>query len=217
MPATFALDGALNTFQGGNDIGAASTGIGVASNQSGPLATQIEFTVTATDFVAPHIGDGALATSASNTGQIVQEPPAITAGSGYTDGSYIVESNASGGQGAGAASLYFTIASGAITAARVKRPGSGFTSAPTFTVANAINLNGSGAGPGAGTLGALVVTVGLDSRAVMLGAAFGANKGTRRLQAVGTITNGSAITPSSYLNRSGRTMVAGEQTWAVAP
>lgn len=216
MPASFQTDGALNTWQGGNDIGGASSGIGVASNQSGPLSTQIEFSVTAADFVAPHIGDGALATSASNTGNIVQEPPAITAGSGYTNGNYIVESNASGGQTAGAASLYFTIAGGALTTARVKRPGSGFTSAPTFTVANAINLDGSGSGPGGGTLGALVVTVGLDSRAVMLGSGFGTNKGTRRLQAAGSVANGAAVS-GGYLNRSGRTMVAGDQTWAVAP
>lgn len=216
MPATFATDGALNSWQGGNDTGAGSSGIGVASNQSGTPAPG-EFTLTATDFVAPHIGDGALATSASNTGNIVQEPQAITTGSGYTNGNYIVESNASGGQGAGAASLYFTVVGGAITASRVKRPGSGFTSAPTFTVANAINTDGSGSGPGGGTGGALVVTVGLDSRAVMLGAGFGVNKGTRRVQASGAVAPGAAVTPSSYLNRSGRAMVAGDQTWAVAP
>jgi hypothetical protein len=215
MAATYATDGALNTWQGGNDTGAGSTGIGVASNRSG--ATTGNQTVTVADYVAAHIGDGALATSASNTGQIVQEPVAVTAGSGYTNGSYFIESNASGGQLAGCASLLVTIAGGAITAARIKRPGSGFTSAPTFTVANLINTDGSGTGPGAGTGGALVVTVGLDSRAVMLGAAFGVNKGTRFLQAIGSIANGAAITPSSYLNRSGRTMVAGDQTWAVAP
>lgn len=215
MPATFATDGALNTFQGGNDIGGASTGIGVASNQSGPLSTQIQFSVTAADFVAPHIGDGALATSASNTGPIVQEPPTITAGSGYTNGTYYVESTG-GGQGNGASSLFFTVAGGIITASRVKRPGSGFTSAPTFTVANALNTDGTGTGPGAGTGGALVVTVGLDSRAVMLGAAFGVNKGTRRLQAAASVANGAAIS-GGYLNRSGRTMAIGDQTWAVAP
>lgn len=216
MPASFQTDGALNAFQGGNDIGAASTGIGVASNQSGPLSTQIQFSTTTTDFVACHIGDGALATSASNTGNIVQEPPTITAGSGYTNGSYYVESDASGGQGAGAASLLFTISGGAITAAHVKRAGSGFTSAPTFTLSKALTTDGTGGTVGGGTGGALVVTVGLDSRAVMLGAAFGTNKGTRRLQAAGTVANGAAIS-GGYLNRSGRTMVAGDQTWAVAP
>jgi len=215
MPASFQTDGALNAFQGGNDIGGANTGIGVASNQSGPLSTQIQFSTTTTDFVACHIGDGALATSASNTGNIVQEPPAITAGTGYTNGTYKIESDASGGQGAQAASIFITVSGGAITAARVKRPGSGFTSAPTFTLANAVNVN-DGTGIGAGTGGAVTVTVGLDSRAVMLGAAFGTNKGTRRLQAAGSVANGAAVS-GGYLNRSGRTMVAGDQCWAVAP
>lgn len=216
MAATSALDGALNAWQGGNDTGAACTGIGTASNQSGPTVGQ-NFTSNAADFVASHIGGGALATSAGNTGNIVQEPIALTAGSGYTNGTYRVDSNASGGQPAGAAQLQFTIAGGAITAANVIRPGSGFTSAPTFTVANAINTNGTGAGPGAGTLGALVVTVGLGSRAVMLGAGFGTNKGTQRLTATASTPNGSAVGASTYLNRSGRTMAIGDSTWAVAP
>lgn len=216
MPASFQTDGALNTWQGGNDIGAACTGIGVASNQSGPLATQIEFTTTAVDFKAAHIGDGALATSATNTGNIIQEPVAITAGSGYTNGSYYVESDASGGQPAKAAKLYVTIAGGAITAAKVGRAGSQFTSAPTFTVANLINVV-DGTGPGGGTAGALVVTVALDSRAVMLGAAFGTNKGTQRWAATVSTANGAAVGAGTYLNRSGRTMAIGDQTWAVAP
>lgn len=215
MPATFALDGALNAFQGGNDTGAACTGIGTASNQSG-VTVSGNFTDTVADFTANHIGGGALATSANNTGNIVQEPVTLTAGSGYTNGTYRVNSDASGGQPAQAAQLQFTIAGGAITAAQVIRPGSGFTSAPTFTVANAINTNGTGAGPGAGTLGALVVTVGLNSRANMLGAGFGTNKGTQRKTAVGTVANGAAVA-GGYLNRSGRTMAAGESTWAVAP
>lgn len=215
MPATFQTDGALNSFQGGNDVGAGTACIGTASNASGPIVAG-DFTATAADFIAHHIGDGALATSASNTGNIVQEPPAITAGSGYTNGTYIVESNASGGQGAGAASLYFTVSGGAVTASRIKRPGSGFTSAPTFTVANAVNVDGTGTGPGGGTLGALVVTVGLGSRAAMLGAAFGVNKGTRYLTAAGSVANGAAIS-GGYLNRSGRTMAIGDSAWAVAP
>lgn len=216
MTATSALNGALNAFAGGNDTGAACTGIGTASNQSG-VPVSGNFTVTAADFVAQHIGGGALATSAGNTGNIIQEPIVVTAGSGYTNGTYRVQSNASGGQTAGAGEIEFVIAGGALTTARVVRPGSGFTSAPTFTVANAINTNGTGAGPGGGTLGALVVTVALGSRAVMLGTGFGANKGTQRLQAVGAVAIDAAVTPSSYLNRSGRALVAGEQTWAVAP
>lgn len=217
MAATFALDGALNYWQGGNALGAASSGIGVASNQSGPLSTQIEFTVTSADFRAAHIGDGALATSASNTGNIVQEPVTVTAGTGYTNGSFYVDSNASGGQPAGASRLFLTVAGGAITVSSVGRAGSGFTSAPTFTVANALSTDGQGTSIGAGTGGALVVTVNTDSRATMLGAAFGVNKGTQRLQAVGAVAINAAVTPSSYLNRSGRAMVAGDQTWAVAP
>lgn len=216
MAATFQTDGALAARQGGNDTGAACTGIGTASNQSG-VPVSGNFTVTSADFVAQHIGGGALATSAGNTGNIIQEPITITAGSGYTNGTYRVQSNASGGQTAGAGEIEFTIAGGALTAARVVRPGSGFTSAPTFTVANAINTNGTGAGPGAGTLGALVVTVGLGSRANMLGAAFGTDKGTQRLQAAGAVAINAAVTPSTYLNRSGRALVAGDQTWAVAP
>lgn len=214
MPISFALDGAYAARQGGNDTGAASTGIGTASNQSGVTVGQ-NFTDTVADFTANHIGGGALATSAGNTGNIVQEPIAITAGSGYTNGTYLVQSDASGGQPAGAAAALFTVAGGAVTAASIVRPGSGFTSAPTFTVANGINTL-TGAGPGGGTLGALVVTVGLNSRANMLGAAFGTNKGTQRKTAVGTVANGAAVA-GGYLNRSGRTMTIGESTWAVAP
>lgn len=215
MSATFATSGALNAWQGGNDTGAASTGIGTASNQSG-AAPSGNFTDTAADFVAQHIGGGLLATSASNTGSIVQEPVAVTAGSGYTNGTYLVQSNASGGQGAGAASIEFVIAGGALTTARVVRPGSGFTGAPTFTVANAVNVL-TGAGPGAGTLGALVVTVGSGSRAAMLGTGFGTDKGTQRLTAAGAVAVDDPVTPSTYLNRSGRALVAGDSLWAVAP
>ncbi len=214
MAATFATSGALNAWQGGNDTGAASTGIGVGSNRSGqPTGNGTDTTV---DFVADHIGSGTLASSASNTGSIVQEPVAITAGSGYTNGTYRVSSNASGGQLADCASLEFVIAGGVLTSARVVRPGSGFTSAPTFTVANAVNVL-TGAGPGAGTLGALVVTVDTGSRAAMLGTGFGTNKGTRRLTAAGAVAIDAAVTPSTYLNRSGRALVAGDVLWAVAP
>jgi hypothetical protein len=222
MAATFATDGALDVAQGGNDTGAACTGIGVGSNNSGTPPPG-NFTSDANDFVARHIGgapNDAVAPSslsASNTGQVVNPAVTVTPGSGYTNGTYRVQSNASGGQPAGAAEIEFVIAGGALTTARVVRPGSGFTGAPTFTVANAINTNGTGAGPGAGTLGALVVAVGLASQAWMLGAAFGANKNTQRLTAVGAVAIDAAVTPSTYLNRSGRAMVAGDSTWAVEP
>jgi hypothetical protein len=221
MAATFATDGALNIAQGGLDGGGGSTCIGVASNQSGPTVAG-NFTSNAVDVLAWHVGgaqNDAVApssVSASNTGQILNPPVSFAAGSGYTNGTYLVQSNASGGQLAGAASIEFTVAGGAITAARIVRPGSGFTSAPTFTVANGVNtLNGTG--PGAGTLGTLVVSVGLLSQTYMLGAAFGANKNTQRLTAVGAVAVNAAVTPSTYLNRSGRAMVAGDSTFAVEP
>lgn len=214
MPASFTTSGALNAWQGGNDTGAASTGISVGSNRSGqPTGNASD---TASDFVAQHIGGGTLATSASNTGSIVQEPVTITAGSGYTDGTYNVPSDESGGQLAGAATLQFVVLGGEITSAKVLRPGSGFTGDPTFDLANAVNVS-TGAGVGAGTLGDLVVTVGSGSRAVMLGTGFGTNKGTRRLTAAGVVAVDAAVTPSTYLNRSGRALVAGDVLWAVAP
>jgi hypothetical protein len=221
MAATFALDGALDAAQGGNSTGAASTGIGVASNQSG-VTVAGNFTDSALDILAHHIGGAANDTpgftsaSASNTGQVINPPVNVTAGSGYTNGTYLVQSNASGGQLAGAASILFTVAGGAITLAEVQRPGSGFTGAPTFTVANAINTQ-TGAGPGAGVGGALVVAVGLMSQAYMLGAAFGVNKNTRRTTATAPVAINAAVAPSTYLNRSGRAMLTGESTWAVEP
>ena len=221
MPATFQTDGALNSAQGGNDTGAACTGIGVAGNQSG-VTVPGNFTSNAVDYLAWHIGGGQnnaaapSSVSASNTGQVINPAVTFSAGSGYTNGTYRVQSNASGGQGAGAAELEFTIAGGAITAARVVRPGSGFTSAPTFTLANAVNVL-TGAGPGAGTGGGLTVAVGLLSQGFLLGAAYGTDKNTQRLTAVGAVAIGAAVTPSTYLNRSPRALVAGDSVWAVEP
>lgn len=216
MPATFATNGAFASRAGGNDVGGLNSGIGIGSNNSG-VPPSGNFTATAADATANHIGGGALATSANNTGNVVQEPVALTAGSGYTNGTYKVESDASGGQPAKAACMEFVVSGGAIVSARILRAGSGFTSAPTFNVANGVNVV-DGTGPGAGTLGALVVTVGLNSRAIMLGTSnpLSANKGTRRLVAAGTVADGAAVS-GGYLNRSGRTMAAGDSTWAVAP
>jgi hypothetical protein len=213
MPFSYATDGAIATRQGGNDIAGASTGIGFGANRSG--ADPGNFTVSTADVVCNHIGDGALATSASNTGNVIQEPLTITAGSGYTNGTYRIQSNNSGGQGAGAGEIEITISGGAVTAARVVRPGQGFTSAPTFTVANAVNID-TGAGPGAGTLGAVTCTVATGSRVNSLGAAHGTNKGIRNYAASGSVNNGSAVS-ATYLNRSGRTMVSGDEAWCVAP
>lgn len=221
MAATFATDGALNIAQGGLDTGGGSTCIGVASNQSGPTVAG-NFTSAATDVKAWHIGGGnndAVAPSsmsASNTGQVINPQVAFAAGSGYTNGTYRLQSNASGGQLAGAAEIEFTVAGGLITSVRVVRPGSGFTGAPTFTIANAVNTQ-TGLGPGAGVGGTFTAAVGLISQVYMLGAGFGSEKNTQRLTAVGAVAIGAAVTPSTYLNRSGRAMVAGDSTFAVEP
>ena len=214
MPATFATDGALNAAQGGNDTGAACTGIGTGSNRSGQPVPG-NFTVNATDFLIQHIGGGPLATSASNTGNVLDPIVTPTAGSGYTNGTYRIQSTG-GGAPNGSGEIEFTIAGGAITTARITRAGSGFTSNPTWTIANAVNTV-TGAGPGAGTGGALLTAIGLGSQAFMLGAAFGTNKNTQLLAAAGAVAVNAAITPSTYLNRSGRAMVAGDITWAVEP
>jgi hypothetical protein len=221
MPATFATDGAVQIAQGGLDTGGASTGIGIGSNQSGPTVGK-NFTDSVADQLAWHIGGGdntvtpGTANSASNTGQVINPPVTFAAGAGYVNGTYRVQSNASGGQLAGAAEIEIVVAAGAITSARIVRPGSGFTAAPTFTVANAVNINGSGVAIGGGG-GTLTVSVGLLSQVYMLGAAFGANKNTQRLTATAPVAIGAAVAPSAYLNRSPRAMVAGDATYAVEP
>lgn len=48
-----------------------------------------------------------------------------------------------------------------------------------------------------------------------LGSTYGASKGTRYVQASATVANGAAVT-TGWLNRSGRTMDAGDYCWAVA-
>lgn len=55
-----------------------------------------------------------------------------TAGSGQTNGTYTIAATGGGGTGA---TVSITVAGGAITVAHVTNPGSGYTSAPTFTVA----------------------------------------------------------------------------------
>lgn len=212
MPATFQNDGAFASLAGGNDIGGSNSGIGFSARTSG--APNIQST-TAVDFKDASIGGGALATSASNLGNTLDGVVTGVAGSGYTNGTYRVDSDASGGRPAGCAQLEIIIAAGAITTRRVTRAGDAFTSAPTFNIALAKNVL-DGTGPGGGTLATAVVTASLDSTAVQLGAAYGVNKGARYLTAAGTVANGAAVS-GGYLNRSGRTMVAGESAWAVAP
>jgi hypothetical protein len=48
-----------------------------------------------------------------------------------------------------------------------------------------------------------------------LGAAYGASKGTRYVQASTSVADGAAVT-TGWVNRSGRTMASGDYTWAVA-
>lgn len=221
MPATYATDGAYNAAQGGNDLGAASTGIGFASNASGQPVPGNFTSNPGVDFLAWHIGganNDAVApstVSASNTGQVLNPPLTITPGSGYTNGTYRLASTG-GGAPAGAGEILFTVSGGVITEARIVRAGSGFTSNPTWTVANAVNTV-TGAGPGAGAGGAFVSAVGLLSQAFLLGAAFGLNKNGQRVTATGAVAANAAVTPSTYLNRSGRALVAGDTLWAVEP
>jgi len=212
MAATYQTDGAAASLAGGNDIGGMNSGIGFSARNSGAPAIQ---SVTATDFKEAAIGGGLLATSASNLGSMIDGIVTGVAGSGYTNGTYRVESDASGGQLAGCGQLEIVIAAGAISSRRVTRCGNGFTSAPTFTIANAKNVL-DGTGPGAGTLGTMVVTVSADCTAIQLGASYGVNKGARYLTASGAVANNAAVS-GGYLNRSGRAMVAGESVWAVAP
>jgi hypothetical protein len=170
------------------------------------------------DLVLPWIGAGPNSggtNSASNQGSVVLEPTTFVAGSGYTDGRYRVQS-AGGGQPNGTASVEFLVTGGAIVWARVHRPGGGFTSAPTFTVANAVEFS-TGAGPGAGTLGTITVTVGNAGAKPTSMITPNANKPFRRVVAVGAVADGAAVTPGTYLNKSGRALVAGDEVWAVAP
>jgi hypothetical protein len=207
--ATSASNGAFAAMQAG--MGGASTGIGIGSAKSG-AASASEWTSSNTaDVIASAIGSGATASSASNLGNMVQEPLAFTAGSGYTNGTYTVNSTG-GGQADGAAAVSVVVAGGAITSVTLLRAGSGFTSAPTFPVT----------GLGAGTLGVIgPATIGLGSRILALNAAPAIaqadNKGLRQLTADGNVATNAAITPGTYLNRSGRAMVLNDSAWGTAP
>jgi hypothetical protein len=68
-----------------------------------------------------------------------------TAGTGQTNGTYTISGTGGGGTGA---QVSVTIAGGAITGVSVVNPGTGYTSAPTFTVAEG------------GTPGTLTATIG---------------------------------------------------------
>lgn len=69
----------------------------------------------------------------ANAGPSVQGVTILTAGSGQTPGTYTVAS--SGGGGTGATIQVVIAAGGTLTVATVLTPGTGYTSAPTFTVA----------------------------------------------------------------------------------
>lgn len=200
MPISYQTDGAIGV-SGANNTGGMSSGIGVGSNASGPIAIQ---GVTVADFEHAAIGGGSTSTSASNIGNMVQSPVTFVAGSGYTNGTYRIESSVVAPLAAAAVDV--TVAGGAITAVTLVRPGGGFASAPTFAITAL----------GGGTGGSITSTVGTAQRVQMLGAAYGTNKGGRYLTAVGTVANNAAIS-GGYLNRSGRQMVVGESAWAVAP
>lgn len=205
----------------GSPLGGASSGIALGALSSGPdFGTPGNWTVDASnDLVLPVIGTGPTSgagSSASNLGSVCLEPTAFVAGSGYTpDGTYRIQSTG-GGQPDGTASVVITVTGGAITWARIHRPGSGFTSAPTFTVANAINTM-TGAAISGGTGGTVTVTVGATGNKPTSMIAPATNKPFRRVVAVGNVADGAAVTPGTYLNRSGRAMVAGDEVWAVAP
>lgn len=68
---------------------------------------------------------------AAQVGEVVTGV-SFTAGSGQTNGTYVI--NGSGGGGSGA-QVQIVIAGGAITSATVISPGKGYTGTPTFTVA----------------------------------------------------------------------------------
>lgn len=192
MPATYATDGVLADMTPGQDLGGCSTGIGVGSSRRGP-ANQ---SVTAADFAPSRIG------GTQGFGSCVISA-AVTAGTGYTNGTYTIVPT--GGSGAGA-EVVVTVAGGVITGATVTKPGSNYATAPTVSLAAL----------GAGTGGAVTLTIAADGRSNVLGAAFGANKGGRYLTAAGAVANGAAVS-GGYLNRTGQAMVAGDSAWCVAP
>lgn len=192
MAATYTTDGVLADTTPGQDLGGCSTGIGVSARRYGP-ANQ---TATTTDFSPNRIGGSA------GFGSCVISA-AITAGSGYTNGIYTIVPT--GGSGAGA-EVVVTVAGGVITSAVVTKPGSNYASAPTVSLATL----------GAGTGGAVTLAVAVDGRSVMLGAAYGTNKGGRYLTAAATVANNAAVS-GGYLNRTGSAVSAGDSLWCVAP
>lgn len=218
MAATFATSGVFadstvegrgkgtaGTWAGGE--GGLSTGIGIGAQSSGPL--QGNFSASVADALPSRIGGGVKSSagssnSDSNLGNVITGATFV-AGSGYTNG--VFTTRTAGGGAVGAGEVQIIVAGGAITAVDITDAGSSFTSTPTVTLPS---------GMGGGTGGSVTLTTGSQGRAVALGTGYGTNKGTRYLVASGAVANGAAVS-GGYLNRSGRTMVAGEGVWAVAP
>jgi hypothetical protein len=217
MSAATGQAGAFDPQMPGFPSGGASTGIGVSCLGSGPDTNNFSVDQT-NDVVLSVIGGGPNTApySLQNLGSFVQEPTTGTPGSGYTpDGRYRVLS-AGGGQGAGAAEIELLVVGGAVTWARVVRPGSGFTSAPTFDVSTAKNFD-TGATIAGGTGCTVVVTIGNAGTKPTSVGTPGNNKPFRRVLVTAPVAIGAAATPSTYLNLSGRAMLAGEEVYAVAP
>ncbi|CAB5194606.1 hypothetical protein UFOVP168_13 [uncultured Caudovirales phage] len=194
MAATYVTDGVLADTTPGQDLGGCSTGIGVSARRFGP-ANQ---STTSADFSPNRIGGSA------GFGSCVISA-AITAGSGYTSSTTAYTIVPTGGGGAGA-EVAVLVTAGAIASATVTKPGSGYTSAPTVSLTSL----------GAGTGGAVTLTIAADGRSVMLGAAYGTNKGGRYLTASATVANGAAVS-GGYLNRTGSSVSSGDSLWCVAP
>lgn len=212
MTLTYAKDGAIgdSSRDGGGSVaivgaGGLSTGIGVGPNNSGAPLIQ---TVTVADFAAARIGGG----SASPAGVAIPNVlgvPTFVAGAGYTNGTYLLNHENGGltnSTGDKNGEIQVTVAGGAITAAAVTKPGR-YTTAPTAV----LTALGGGAG------GSVTPTILADGRVVALGAAYGSNKGVRYNQANAGVAVDAAITPGTYLNRSGRAMVTNDAAWGVAP
>lgn len=202
---TFAKDSALDDQTPGQGKGGVSTGIGVGNIQSGKYGFgtptvvgqgSYQFPASTVDFASARIGGSQGVVSAT-----------FVAGSGYTDGVYIIEPTPGTGGllgKAGGAKFQVTVSGGLITAVVVLNAGGGYTSAPTVPVTAL----------GAGTGASITPTIGTAINKLRNTAAD--NKGGRYLQATAAVAIGAAVS-GGYINRSNRAMVTGDWTWAVAP
>jgi len=216
MPATYQTDGAQDCHQPGNDTGAACTGIGFGGNYSGQPVPG-NFSIQTSPLPGACIGMGSNASSNDSLATMVIDVT-FTAGSGYNNGVFNVESDASGGAPAKISMAQFTVTGGAIAAAKVIRAGNDFTGTPTFTLANAYLANGQSGGVGSGTGGALTAVTGSSPESFALGAAYGSGKSLMMQQAAATIAQGATGTGlNPYYNRSPRTANSGDFVASVSP